>query len=76
MLGQECTLFLVPSTRSLLARAVVYLLPLLDAAYNCGMIYKPRYTVDDYESWAGDWELWQGTAIAMTPSPFGVTNSF
>ena len=35
------------------------------------MIYKPRYTVDDYESWAGDWELWQGTAIAMTPSSFG-----
>lgn len=35
------------------------------------MIYKPAYTVADYEKWPGDWELWQGTAVAMTPSPFG-----
>lgn len=31
----------------------------------------PRYTVDEYQSWKGDWELWNGFAIAMSPSPFG-----
>lgn len=31
----------------------------------------PRYTVEDYRQWPGDWELWEGIAIAMTPSPFG-----
>lgn len=33
--------------------------------------YQPHYTVDDYQLWEGDWELWDGTAVAMTPSPFG-----
>ena len=33
--------------------------------------YLPHYTVEDYNLWEGDWELWQGTAVAMTPSPFG-----
>lgn len=33
--------------------------------------YEPHYSVADYQQWPGDWELWQGTAIAMTPSPFG-----
>ena len=33
--------------------------------------YDPHYTVADYEQWSGDWELWKGTAVAMTPSPFG-----
>ena len=33
--------------------------------------YIPHYTVDDYQLWEGDWELWNGVAIAMTPSPFG-----
>ena len=33
--------------------------------------YQPYYTVDDYQLWKGDWELWNGTAVAMTPSPFG-----
>ena len=33
--------------------------------------YRPHYTVADYEKWSGDGELWQGTAVAMTPSPFG-----
>ncbi len=31
----------------------------------------PRYTADDYQHWKGDWELWDGVAIAMSPSPFG-----
>lgn len=31
----------------------------------------PQYTVDDYQLWEGDWELWNGIAVAMTPSPFG-----
>lgn len=33
--------------------------------------YLPQYTVADYQQWQGDWELWQGIAVAMTPSPFG-----
>ncbi len=31
--------------------------------------YRPRYTVDDYLRWEGDWELWDGIAVAMSPSP-------
>lgn len=31
----------------------------------------PSYTVDDYRHWQGDWELWDGVAIAMTPGPYG-----
>lgn len=31
----------------------------------------PHYTVEDYRLWEGDWELWNGVAVAMTPSPFG-----
>ncbi len=33
--------------------------------------FVPRYTVSDYQLWKGDWELWEGYAVAMTPSPFG-----
>lgn len=33
--------------------------------------YIPRYTVEDYCRWEGAWELWDGIAIAMTPSPCG-----
>lgn len=33
--------------------------------------YVPHYTVDDYRHWAGDWQLVEGVAVAMTPSPFG-----
>lgn len=33
--------------------------------------YNPRYTAADYASWQGDWELIDGVAVAMTPSPFG-----
>jgi Uma2 family endonuclease len=33
--------------------------------------FTPRYTYQDYLQWEGDWELWFGTAVAMTPSPFG-----
>lgn len=31
--------------------------------------YTPHYTVEDYNRWDGDWELWYGTAVAMPPSP-------
>jgi Uma2 family endonuclease len=31
--------------------------------------YKPRYTVADYITWEGDWELWDGTPVSMSPSP-------
>ena len=33
--------------------------------------YLPHYTVDDYQQWEGDWELWQGIPVSMSPSPFG-----
>ena len=33
--------------------------------------FPPRYTVDDYRHWKGDWELWKGYPVAMVPSPFG-----
>lgn len=33
--------------------------------------YQPNYTVADYFGWDGDWELWRGVAVSMTPSPFG-----
>lgn len=29
----------------------------------------PHYTIDDYAQWEGDWELWDGLPVAMTPSP-------
>lgn len=31
----------------------------------------PKYSSDDYLKWEGDWQLIDGIAIAMTPSPFG-----
>ncbi len=34
--------------------------------------YIPRYTVEDYRRWEGDWELIEGIAYAMAPLPFGV----
>ena len=33
--------------------------------------YEPRYTFSDYCQWEGDWELWNGTAVSMSPSPLG-----
>jgi Uma2 family endonuclease len=33
--------------------------------------YLPHYTVADHAAWEGDWELLDGVALAMTPSPFG-----
>lgn len=33
--------------------------------------YLPSYTVEDYQRWEGDWELWNGIPISMSPSPFG-----
>ncbi len=31
----------------------------------------PRYTCSDYQKWEGRWELWEGVAVSMSPSPFG-----
>ncbi len=31
--------------------------------------YHEHYTVSDYEAWEGDWELIEGNAYAMAPSP-------
>ena len=31
--------------------------------------YLPNYTYDDYTHWEGDWELIEGVAYAMAPSP-------
>lgn len=33
--------------------------------------HPPRHTVADHATWEGDWELFDGVAVAMTPSPFG-----
>ncbi|HUP80292.1 MAG TPA: Uma2 family endonuclease [Pirellula sp.] len=33
--------------------------------------YIPYYTLDNYRQWGAHWELIDGAAIAMTPSPFG-----
>ena len=33
--------------------------------------FNPNYSVADYQQWHGDWELLDGVAIAMGPSPFG-----
>ncbi|XZE54251.1 Uma2 family endonuclease [Planctomycetaceae bacterium SH139] len=33
--------------------------------------YLPHYTYGDYCQWQGDWELYDGIPIALTPSPFG-----
>jgi len=33
--------------------------------------YVPNYTVEDYQHWEGDWQLIEGVAVAMSPSPFG-----
>ncbi len=35
------------------------------------LAYKLPYTYEDYKHWQGDWELINGEAIAMTPSPIG-----
>jgi Uma2 family endonuclease len=32
--------------------------------------FETHYTVADYQQWEGDWELWYGTAVSMSPSPF------
>jgi len=32
----------------------------------------PYYTVEDYKSWEGDWELIEGIPYAMAPSPLGI----
>ncbi len=29
----------------------------------------PKYTYDDYKKWEGDWELIEGVAVSMAPSP-------
>ncbi len=31
--------------------------------------YKPKYKIDDFLLWEGDWELWEGTPVAMAPAP-------
>jgi Uma2 family endonuclease len=31
--------------------------------------YKPNYRIEDYLLWEGDWELWDGIPVAMSPAP-------
>lgn len=33
--------------------------------------FVPHYSAEDYQQWEGDWELWSGIPVAMSPSPFG-----
>jgi Uma2 family endonuclease len=42
-----------------------------DGGMSTAPRYQPHYTVDDYAHWEGQWELWHGVAVAMSPSPFG-----
>jgi Uma2 family endonuclease len=37
--------------------------------------YTPHYTIQDYQHWEGDWELWNGIAVSMSPSPYGKHSS-
>ena len=37
--------------------------------------YSPQYTIVDYQQWEGDWELFNGVAVWMGPSPFGPHSS-
>ena len=38
---------------------------------SAALKFAPHYTHKDYVQWMGDWELWEGIAVAMSPSPFG-----
>jgi len=31
--------------------------------------YTPQYSFEEYELWQGDWELWEGVPVSMSPSP-------
>lgn len=31
--------------------------------------YNPHHTVEDYKTWKGDWELWFGVPVSMSPAP-------
>jgi Uma2 family endonuclease len=31
--------------------------------------YIPRYSVDDFLQWEGEWELWDGVPVSMSPAP-------
>ena len=31
--------------------------------------YTPNYSASDYRQWEGDWELWDGIPVCMSPSP-------
>lgn len=33
--------------------------------------YQTYYLISDYLQWEGSWELWNGTAVAMSPSLLG-----
>lgn len=38
---------------------------------SAALKYIPHYTIAEYRDWEGDWELWSGIPISMSPSPFG-----
>ena len=31
--------------------------------------YVPNHTAEEYRKWEGDWELWDGVPVCMSPSP-------
>ncbi len=49
----------------------VIVIYLKDFSVSTARQHAPHYTIDDYAQWEGDWELWDGIAIAMSPGPFG-----
>lgn len=52
-------------------RIVFFSLLSFSSAMSALRAYRPNYTVADYQQWEGSWELWDGTPVAMAPSPFG-----
>jgi len=31
--------------------------------------YNPGHTIEDYLTWEGEWELWEGVPVSMSPAP-------
>lgn len=41
----------------------------VDTMSSGAVRYTPEYSFEDYELWEGDWELWDGVPVSMSPSP-------
>ncbi len=41
----------------------------IDTMSSGAVRYTPEYSFEEYELWEGDWELWEGVPVSMSPSP-------